>query len=76
MLARNPIPARYVDVQFALYFDVSPIGAVRYAEVVYSSRPVNSKEILNGFVGTHFPIKSCEGRAVGYETVITFERFR
>ncbi len=67
---RGTIPVGFRDIEVDMYFQISPIGAVRYAEVVYSSAPLKNKEILNWFIGTHFPIQSCAGRPVGYETIV------
>jgi hypothetical protein len=54
-----------------MYFRVSPAGGVQYAQVVDSSDPLNSKKILNWYVGTHFPVKSCSGTPIPYETIVT-----
>lgn len=62
---------RLRDTEIAMYFQVGPGGAVRSAEVVYSTNPVMNNEILNWFVGTHFPEKSCNGQAIEYETIVT-----
>jgi hypothetical protein len=69
--AKGTIPFGFRDVRVSMYFQVSPAGGVQYAQVVDSSDPVHSKEILNWFVGTHFPVKSCAGSAIPYETIIT-----
>jgi len=62
---------RLRDTELTMYFQVSPVGSVRSAEVVYSTNPVMNKEILNWFVGTHFPVRSCAGQPVEYETIVT-----
>ena len=67
----NAIPVGLTDTEVAMYFQVSPLGAVRDAEVVYSTNPLKNKEILNWFVGTHFPVKSCAGQPIAYETIVT-----
>lgn len=59
------------DTEIAMYFQVDPLGAVRSAEVVYSTNPVMNNEILNWFLGTHFPVRSCDGQAIEYETIVT-----
>jgi len=64
------IPVDLQDIEIDMYFEVSPIGAVRFAEVVYSSAPLKNNEILNWFMGTHFPIRSCAGKPVGYEIIV------
>lgn len=64
------IPVGLRDIEVDMYFEVSPIGAVRFAEVVYSSAPLKNNEILNWFIGTHFPIQSCAGKPVGYEIIV------
>jgi hypothetical protein len=66
----NAIPIGFTDVEVDMYFQVSPTGGVRYAQVVYSSDPLKNKEILSWFVGTHFPIRTCSGTPIGYETLI------
>ena len=67
----NAIPIGLRDTEVAMYFQVSPLGGVKNAEVVSSSNPLKNKEILNWFVGTHFPVKSCAGQPIEYETIIT-----
>jgi hypothetical protein len=67
----NAIPVGLRDVEVDMYFQVSPIGGVQFAEVVQSSAPLKNKEILNWFVGTHFPVKTCAGTAIAYETIVT-----
>lgn len=62
---------RLRDTELAMYFQVSPVGAVQSAEVVYSSNPLMNKEILNWFIGSHFPVRSCAGQQVEYETIVT-----
>jgi len=65
----NSIPMGFQDIEVAMYFQVSEIGAVRYAQVVYSTSPLKNKEILNWFIGTHFPVKRCGDTPVSYELV-------
>jgi hypothetical protein len=67
----NAIPVGLRDVEVEMYFQVSPLGGVRFAEVIQSSAPLKNKEILNWFVGTHFPIKKCAGTPIAYETVVS-----
>lgn len=67
----NAIPVGLRDTEVVMYFQVSPIGGVRYAEVIQSSAPIKNKEILNWFVGTHFPIETCAGTPIAYETIFT-----
>jgi hypothetical protein len=67
----NAIPVGLRDVEVDMYFQVTPIGGVRYAEVIQSSAPLKNKEILSWFVGTHFPIKKCAGTPIAYETVVS-----
>ena len=68
--ARGTVPIGFKNIETAMYFQVSPQGGVQYAQVVYSSDPLENDEILHWFIGTHFPIKTCAGTPVGYETVI------
>lgn len=68
---RNAIPFGLRDTEVAMYFQVSALGGVKNAEVVSSSNPLKNTEILNWFVGTHFPVKSCAGQPLEYETIIT-----
>ncbi len=65
------IPFGFRDIRIDIYFQVSAEGGIRYAQVVYSSDPLHSNEILGWFVGTHFPIRSCAGTPIPYETVTT-----
>jgi len=67
----NAIPIGLRDTEVAMYFQVSALGGVKNAEVVSSSNPLKNKEILNWFVGTHLPMKSCAGQPIEYETIIT-----
>jgi hypothetical protein len=69
----NAIPIGFSDVEVDMYFQVGPSGGVRSAQVVYSSDPLKNKEILNWFTGTHFPIKTCSGTPIAYETLIRFK---
>jgi hypothetical protein len=66
----NAIPIGLHDTEVDMYFQVTPVGGVRYAQVVYSDNPLVNKEVLNWFIGTHFPIRSCSGQAIAYETII------
>jgi hypothetical protein len=66
----NRIPVKFTDIEVDMYFQVSPAGGVRYAQVVYSSDPLKNTEILHWFIGTHFPIKTCSGTPVAYETLV------
>jgi hypothetical protein len=67
----NAIPIGLTDVEVDMYFQVSPVGGVRYAQVVYSSAPLKNNEILHWFIGTHFPVKTCSGTPIAYETMIS-----
>ncbi len=67
----NAIPIGLRDTEVAMYFQVSPLGGVKNAEVVYSTNPLKNREILNWFVGTHFPVRSCAGQPIEYETIVT-----
>jgi hypothetical protein len=66
----NRIPVNFTDMEVDMYFQVSSVGGVRYAQVVYSSNPLKNNEILHWFIGTHFPIKSCSGTPVAYEKLV------
>ncbi|MCU1296429.1 MAG: hypothetical protein JWO91_707 [Acidobacteriaceae bacterium] len=67
----NVIPMfGFEDLAIAMYFQVSEQGGVQNADVVYSNNPLKNREILKSFVGTHFPIQSCVGVPIPYETVI------
>jgi len=67
----NAIPIGLTDIRVDMYFQVSPAGGVRYAQVVYSSAPLKNNEILHWFIGTHFPVKTCSGTPISYETMIS-----
>jgi hypothetical protein len=54
-----------------IYFRVTVSGGVEYAQVIQSSDPLRDKEFVNWFVGTHFPVQSCSGTPIPYETVVT-----
>jgi len=69
----STIPFGFSDVEVDMYFQVTPVGGVRYAQVVYSSDPLKNKEILNWFTGTHFPIETCSGTPIAYETFVRFK---
>ncbi len=66
------IPVGFDDLDMDIYFEISPIGAVRSAQIVYSSDPKSNKEILNWFLGTSFPVMTCDGRPIGYQTLYHF----
>ncbi len=70
----NTIPIGFRDLRIDMYFQVSPAGGVQYAQVVYSSDPLHSKEVLNWFIGTHFPIEKCSGTPISYEMITTLAR--
>jgi hypothetical protein len=57
-------------LEAALYLEVGPDGAVRYGEVVYSSAPVQNKNLLAVFLHGRFPVRSCNGRPVAYEIMM------
>lgn len=65
----NAIPVGLRNTEVDLYFKISPAGGIRYGEVVYSNNPLKNQEVLNWYLGTHFPIHKCDGQAVGYETI-------
>ena len=71
--APGTIPIGFQDVEVDMYFQVSPEGGVRYAQVVHSSDPVHNKEILNWFIGMPFPVKTCSGKPIAYETMVRFK---
>jgi hypothetical protein len=60
----------FKDFAIAMYFKVSDKGGVQNAEVINSDDPLRNREILKSFIGTHFPIQSCAGVPIPYETVI------
>lgn len=66
----STIPIGFRNIEVDMYFQVTPAGGVRNAQVVYSSDPIHDKEILGWFVGTHFPIRTCSGTPVSYETMV------
>lgn len=66
----NTVPIGFRNIEVDMYFQVTPAGAVRNAQVVYSSDPIHDKEVLSWFVGTHFPIRTCSGTPVSYETMV------
>ena len=66
------IPVGFDDLDMDIYIEISPIGAVRSAQIVYSSDPKSDKEILNWFLGTNFPVMTCDGRPIGYQTLYHF----
>jgi hypothetical protein len=68
----NSIPADFSYTDVDIYFEISPLGAVRSAQIVYSSNPLRDKEILSWFLGAHFPVKTCDGRPMGYQTLYRF----
>jgi hypothetical protein len=68
---RSVVPIGLSDTAVAMYFQVSAVGGVKNAEVVASTNPLKNKEILNWYVGTHFPVKTCSGQAIEYETIVT-----
>ena len=53
-----------------MYFQVDVEGGVRYAEVVYSNAPLMNNEILQSYIGTHFPVRRCAGVPIPYEIVV------
>jgi hypothetical protein len=69
----NAIPIGLRDTEVAMYFQVSSLGGVKNAEVVSSTNPLKNKEILNWFVGTHFPVRSCAGQPIEYETIVILD---
>jgi hypothetical protein len=66
----NTIPIGFTDLEVDMYFQVSPAGGVQYAQVVYSSDPLKNNEILHWFLGTHFPVETCSGVPISYETIV------
>jgi len=67
----NAIPFGSGHFEANIYFRVNAAGGVEYAQVVQSSDPLRDKQFVKWFVGTHFPIRSCGGIAIQYETVVT-----
>ncbi len=63
----NTIPVGFSQLDVDIYFEITPAGAVRTAQIVYSSDPKANKEVLSWFLGAHFPVKTCDGRAIGYQ---------
>jgi len=63
------IPVGFDDLDVDIYFEISPIGAVRSAQIVYSSDPKANQEILHWFLGANFPVRTCDGRPIGYQTL-------
>jgi hypothetical protein len=57
-------------IEAALYLEIGPDGAPRYGEVVYSSAPVQNKNLLAVFLHGRFPVRSCNGRPVAYEIMM------
>lgn len=70
--ARGTVLMGFKDVEVDMYFHVSSDGAIQRAQVVYSSDPLNSDEVLHWFIGTHFPIETCGGKPIAYETLVRF----
>lgn len=67
----STIPIGFSDLEVDMYFQVTPAGGVRYAQVVYSSDASKNREVLSWFLGTHFPIKTCSGTPIPYETLFS-----
>jgi len=65
----NMIPVGFSELDVDIYFEITPAGAVRTAQIVYSSDPKADKEVLSWFLGAHFPVKTCDGRPIGYQMV-------
>ncbi|MGA8075117.1 MAG: hypothetical protein WB995_16705 [Candidatus Acidiferrales bacterium] len=65
----NAIPVGFENLDVDIYFEITPAGGVRSAQVVYSSDPKADKEVLAWFIGAHFPVMSCDGRPMGYQTL-------
>ncbi|HUJ80913.1 MAG TPA: hypothetical protein VLW83_03465 [Candidatus Acidoferrales bacterium] len=65
----NAIPVGFENLDVDIYFEITPTGGVRSAQIVYSSDPKADKEILGWFIGAHFPVMSCDGRPMGYAEV-------
>jgi len=63
----NTIPVGFSELDVDIYFEITPAGAVRMAQIVSSSDPKADKEVLNWFLGAHFPVKTCDGRPIGYQ---------
>jgi len=65
----NAIPVGFENLNVDIYFEITPTGGVRSAQVVYSSDPKADREVLSWFIGAHFPVMSCDGRPIGYQMV-------
>ncbi len=65
----NTVPVGFSDLDVDIYFEITPAGAVRTAQIVYSSDLKADKEVLRWFVGARFPVKTCDGRPIGYQFV-------
>jgi hypothetical protein len=63
------IPVGFDGLDVDIYFEISPLGAAKSAQIVYSSDPKANKEILRWFLGANFPVKTCDGRPIGYQTL-------
>jgi hypothetical protein len=65
----NSKPVGFYQQDFYIYFEISPVGAVRSAQMIYNSDPKTATEILSMYVGGKFPVKTCDGRPIGYQTL-------
>jgi hypothetical protein len=65
----NSKPVGFYQQDFYIYFEISPVGAVRSAQMIYNSDPKTDSEILGMYVGGKFPVKTCDGRPIGYQTL-------
>jgi hypothetical protein len=61
------IPVGFDELDVDIYFEISPLGAAQSAQIVYSSDPKANKEVLHWFLGGNFPVKTCDGRPIGYQ---------
>jgi hypothetical protein len=65
----NSKPVGFYQQDFYIYFVINPLGAVRSAQIEYNSDSKTDTEILNMYVGGRFPVKTCDGRPIGYQTL-------
>jgi hypothetical protein len=58
------------NIKAAIYLEIGPNGAARYGEVVYSSSPLDNKEVLQWYLDSPFPVRSCDGKPIAYEIMV------
>jgi hypothetical protein len=66
----RPVGFSHLDVY--IFVDISPMGYVRSAQIVSSSDAKADKEVLRWYLGTNFPVKTCDGRAIGYQSLFHY----